>query len=442
MEVDSKKLFKNIKTFKNVANINILKCYKILFNIIGILKNIGSNLIILVLLFHLICIILFYMIFHKKIINIIKAIIFGIKNIRLLKERKKDKITKEAKLKDKKDVETIKNADKKNIISKINFRNASLKQKKKIKRKQKNNNLPIKKKINPISINITNVNQFNKKNIIIINKESKKENIINNRNKVKQLETNIKNGDSSLKVLNKENKEKIRKVKSIMKYNDEEMNKLEYIFAIKYDKRTFCQYYISLLKAKHNLIFSFFNKDDYNSNIIKINFFFIGFVIELTVNSLFFSDNTMHKIYDDEGTYNIEYRLPKSIYSFLISKVLSEFLKFLALSEKGILVFKQNKSAENIEQRAARLKNKIKIKFAIYFILTTIILLFCWYYISIFCAVYQNTQLLLISDGLISFGISLINPFGYYLVPGLFRIPSLKKKRPYLYLISKIVQLI
>ena len=405
MEVDSKKLFKNIKTFKNVANINILKCYKILFNIIGILKNIGSNLIILVLLFHLICIILFYMIFHKKIINIIKAIIFGIKNIRLLKERKKDKITKEAKLKDKKDVETIKNADKKNIISKINFRNASLKQKKKIKRKQKNNNL-------------------------------------NNRNKVKQLETNIKNGDSSLKVLNKENKEKIRKVKSIMKYNDEEMNKLEYIFAIKYDKRTFCQYYISLLKAKHNLIFSFFNKDDYNSNIIKINFFFIGFVIELTVNSLFFSDNTMHKIYDDEGTYNIEYRLRKSIYSFLISKVLSEFLKFLALSEKGILVFKQNKSAENIEQRAARLKNKIKIKFAIYFILTTIILLFCWYYISIFCAVYQNTQLLLISDGLISFGISLINPFGYYLVPGLFRIPSLKKKRPYLYLISKIVQLI
>ena len=62
-----------------------------------------------------------------------------------------------------------------------------------------------------------------------------------------------------------------------------------------------------------------------------------------------------------------------------------------------------------------------------------------------FCAIYVNTQLHLIKDTLISFGLSLLYPFGINLMPGIFRIPSLsnpKNKRSYLYSLSKIVQLI
>ena len=59
--------------------------------------------------------------------------------------------------------------------------------------------------------------------------------------------------------------------------------------------------------------------------------------------------------------------------------------------------------------------------------------------------IYKNTQLHLIKDTLISFGLSLIYPFGINLLPGLFRIPSLsdkKGKRKYIYAISKILQMI
>ena len=62
-----------------------------------------------------------------------------------------------------------------------------------------------------------------------------------------------------------------------------------------------------------------------------------------------------------------------------------------------------------------------------------------------FCAIYVNTQLHLIKDTLISFGLSLFYPFGINLIPGIFRIPSLfnhKNKRSYLYSLSKIVQMI
>ena len=62
-----------------------------------------------------------------------------------------------------------------------------------------------------------------------------------------------------------------------MNYNTGEMNDLSYNLALKNDKRTFCQYYNSLLKEKHILFFSFYNSDDYNSRIIKIDLFFIFF---------------------------------------------------------------------------------------------------------------------------------------------------------------------
>ena len=63
-------------------------------------------------------------------------------------------------------------------------------------------------------------------------------------------------------------------------YTDEEINGFSYDLAIKYDLRTYFQYYLSLVKRQHNLIFAFFYSNDYNSEIIKIDLFFIGFAIE------------------------------------------------------------------------------------------------------------------------------------------------------------------
>ena len=65
------------------------------------------------------------------------------------------------------------------------------------------------------------------------------------------------------------------------------------------------------------------------------------------------------------------------------------------------------------------------------------------YYIICFCGVYINTQIHLIKDTIISFGLSLIYPFGIYLIPGIFRIPALKAKKRdkiYMYKFSQIIQ--
>ena len=112
--------------------------------------------------------------------------------------------------------------------------------------------------------------------------------------------------------------------------------------AIKYDKRTYCIYYVSLIKTQHNLICALFNNNDYNCGIIKINLFFLQFTIEYTVNALFYNDDTMHKIYESKGDFDLETQLPIAVYSTIISTILNYPLNFLALSNDTIINFKQN----------------------------------------------------------------------------------------------------
>ena len=88
--------------------------------------------------------------------------------------------------------------------------------------------------------------------------------------------------------------------------------------------------------------------------------------------------------------------------------------------------------------------NKLKVKFGAFFFLSFIFLLIFLAYITCFCGIYKNTQIHLIKDTVIGFGLSLLYPFGICLIPGIFRIPALnakKKDSEYMYKFSKILQI-
>ena len=82
-----------------------------------------------------------------------------------------------------------------------------------------------------------------------------------------------------------------------MKYlNDDELNSLEFKFALKIDFRTYFQFYFSLLKQTHLIIFTFFVLNDYNLFLLKLSLFLISFSFFFCMNALFFNDDSMHKI--------------------------------------------------------------------------------------------------------------------------------------------------
>ena len=123
--------------------------------------------------------------------------------------------------------------------------------------------------------------------------------------------------------------------------------------------------------------------------------------------------------------------------------ILNTPINFLALSNDAIISFKQENTKYNIMKKARILTNKLIMTIFLYFVLSFLLLIFFWYYISMFCVIYRNTQIHLLKDTLMSVGLSLIMPFGINLLPGFFRMPALsnqKNKRKYLYNFSKFLQ--
>jgi hypothetical protein len=220
---------------------------------------------------------------------------------------------------------------------------------------------------------------------------------------------------------------------------DNEINGLDYEQAILIDFRSLCKSYWSLLKQTHIIIFTFITKDDYNLFFSKISLFLMSLALNIASNALFFTDGSMHKLYEDYGEFDFLYNLPQTIYSIIISSLFTTLFEFLSLSEDIISGFKEDMNMKHISLKKQKIIRCLIIKNIIFFILGLIILLFFWYYVSCFCAVYSNTQIPLMKDTFISYFTGMIYPFILILIPTIIRIPALESKNICLYKFSRIL---
>ena len=162
------------------------------------------------------------------------------------------------------------------------------------------------------------------------NKSLTKLKVINNYNNDVNTHDNI---DNNINIAN------IQDIKDLTIY---ELNNLSYQEALLIDKRDFIQYYFSLIRIKHPLLFSFIPLNDYNNLIIKMNLFILNFAICSAINALFFTKSTIHKIYKDKGKYDFGFFIGKIIISFLISHIIFVVIKYFILSERNIVNVKKS----------------------------------------------------------------------------------------------------
>ena len=312
-----------------------MKCYKTLFSKDGLIKNIGSYVLLFNIFIFLISIILFYKCGYNSLEDKMKEI-YSSKNdnkvntkikenlhIKETSDIKENKIKKNIKKNSKKDKNNKKNKNKKDKEKKGKI----------IKKKSKK----VKNKIiNPLNLDANNKDKSCSKVELKINK------FIVYTNKDDKRCKNIK-------------KDKIPK--KIINYNDYELNSFSYKTAILYDKRSCSAYYCSLIKYKHPIIFHLCILNDYNSMIIKIDLFCLSLSFYYFINTLFFDENTIHKIYEDQGIYNFIYLAPFISFSFIISHTLSLISKYIFLSERNLYEIKREENIENVYDKWKRLKN-------------------------------------------------------------------------------------
>ena len=390
----------NFTTKSQSSNMITMKCYYTLFTKSGLIKNIGSYILLFTILLILISGILFYKCGYHLLEDEIKEIM----NTKEENSKQGLNIIKTIEIPNKKGYNTTNNK-----IKKAKTKNGK---KKKIKKKK---NLKI-SQINKIQTIGNNSSEIPKS--------------------FAKLETNINEHKLHSKNIQ-------QNIQNSIIYTDYEMNSFSYKEAINYDKRSLCKYYISLIRIKQLFIFSFCPMKDYNSRIVKIDLFFLAFCIYCFINCLFFDEKTIHKIYEDEGSYNFVYLGPYSTYSFIISQTLFTFVKYFSLSDKNISEIKMEKSLDLSYDIRYKAEKCIKLKYTCFYILSILFLSFFWYYLSSFGAVYQNTQIYLIKNILISFAFSMLYPFVINLLPSILRIYSLNNKdNECIYKLSRIIQLV
>ena len=217
------------------------------------------------------------------------------------------------------------------------------------------------------------------------------------------------------------------KLYKTQKMDNFELNNLDYKEACEFDKRGCCKTYWSILMREHVVFFTFFVCNDYNLFYVKIERLFLLICTQMTVNGLFFVHESMYKKNMQSEDFTFVQKIPQILFTLVANHIIEVILCYLSMTDTHVYQIKALPKDEKIGEKVLDIMDCMKRKLTGFFVLTFLLFLFYWYFISAFCAVYQNTQVIFLRDSGISILTSYIEPFIIYGVTALLRIISLAR---------------
>ena len=312
----AKTLYTSFYDVLKYSNYKVLFCYKLAFRLINFEINKGCIIICIFFVIYLVFVIISITKGIKELkLEIAKYIFIEKNQIKINNVPFENKYTNtNAKLKPENKRKTANNLifDGKVILGKTNTTEVNWKgSKRKYRKSTKSVSFPPRKSSNNI----------------LVYKDNTEEKIIK---KNKRVTLNvIDQGFSKRKILPEPLPDKEE-----TKFDNYELNDLEYELAVKLDKRNFVNIYWTILKREQIIIFTFFTRNDHN--LVFLKFVRLIFLVstDMAFNMFFFYDETMHKMYLDYGKYNFIQQIPQILYSTIASQIIDVFLCFLSLTDK------------------------------------------------------------------------------------------------------------
>ena len=415
------------------SNYEVIVCYNQVFDFKKLKVNYG-NYIILVMIFALVVIFIHYIIYGKK--SIMKFIV----------------------------INNIYSSETQTIFSM---------DKKKFKKPKHNTHSPPRKRnesaksVNPISINPISISisgpvktnetkenikkiQLSKSKKLLSQVSSQKIPIKNNYTSVPldtlgdislantNTATNIittKRGTADFLIGGTVRKKSPPKKLSLLDYNE-----MPYETALLIDHRTFWVMYRELVISKQILLCLTLDQKVLLKQI-KFSVFVVGTGMDFFFNALFYSDDYITRDYHLEGEMEFLLELPKSILSYVATALFLYFLEYLT-SSKFLLMLINSRIKEKVFSQCNSFIRILRCKIKVYMSIGSLLMIFFWYYVSAFCAVFQNSQIKWIESTFISFGISMVAPFFTCLLVAVIRMLGLKWRSKAWFKISNFILLL
>ena len=430
-------------------NIEILMCFKDVFDFNYLKKNAGGFIAMILFIIHTIFIIYFYSVTKEKITRYIYSLTEKYIS-HIIKTEKIDKTNSSIIKKNK----TIKNPPKKKknkIMKKSKFKpkdknngnSANDKNEKGSKEKGKNN-------ICLIDIKVLNLKTLKSSKSLI--KKTKAHTLYNSRSTTK-LNKQIK----KTKTYKLNTKRNIRKIENslekpdfnflkedidIEKFLEPSYETMDYDDVVEEDKRTFCQYFIAKITDNQMIINSFFIEEYTKPRSIKIPLFIVGVDLFFLTNALFYSDSTISEIYnsteEETALTFISRSIDRFIYTTIIGNIATYFINFFFVNETKIrkILLKKKNDILSLRYEMAEILKSIFKRIKALIILNYIILILSWYYLSCFSNVYPNLRNEWIISSLIITMIFQVLPFIFTFIESCIRFMSIKYESEKLFRLS------
>ena len=388
-------------------------------------------------------------------INLTIFFIFGIRKLKYIiydnipSKQKLKAIIKEQKMKRKKSLKiekslvfepSKKNKNKTKKIKPMSFHKLN----NSFKKSDFSRNSQVEKRVDNINKIIGSVEILRAQNDLRKKKKKKRKTIIKNKEnaidtphikkvKKKKIKNRIKNKRGELKI--------DLEFKHLIIYNNsvekDEINDVPYTQALRLDKRNIFSIFISMFKSEVDLLSIIFLRHKYSHLSIHIPIYLLELLIDLAFNFFLYSDDCVSEKYHNGGlektTVILVSLLSNTITSFLIYVIskLTTYYESLDLIINEVIV------KLNYLRNTFVFIKRTKIFLGIFFAIQLILNILMSYYIIIFCVVYHNTQVSVMTNYFVGAVESSFLSLAYSMVFSSLRYLSLKIKSKYLYNTSK-----
>ena len=410
-----------LKELNNVFSFNILKCTKFAFNSDSIFSN-NSFIFLMIPTVQLFTSIIYLIFGMKKILNFISCVVSN--------PPKKD--DEEEKKDENKNNEQKQEEEKKNN---------------EISEKNEIDNNEIIKNFSKKSTNSTTkiIDLSSNQSIDTSFDESKRTISRNFYNKTTDSSrTNISQFplNNNSKILKKEKKiNKNNYIESIK--NDENIlyNKMKYSNAIKYDKRSFCDFYLNQIKERQTIYYTFIKKNNpLDQTSIKIMVFISELSLCFLSNGILMNEKYIYNNYNSKNK-NIDYFFKNGwlrIFISILIVILFDFLfNLLNIPKKKMIIHIKTKSdKKKLHDKLLEKYNMLKYCNLIFIIINLLIMIFLLIFMITFNYVYNYSSIDLLLGSLITWFFIQILPFLGVLIVSTLRYVGIKSKCKLLFKIS------
>ena len=217
-----------------------------------------------------------------------------------------------------------------------------------------------------------------------------------------------------------------------------ELNEATYDQAMRLDTRPIHHIFLYVLANKIDIIDMLFYFNPYVHLSISITLYIFSILLDVTLNCFLYTDDAVSEKYHNNGHLETATSLLLSFMSNIFSSIICYIVETLSnYSDAFEIIINESYKKKVYYRNMIKFKKLLKIKVTFLFVVIFILCILMTYYISIFCTIYQTTQINIMINYLYGVLESFAISVGISLIITMLRYFSIKYKKRDLYYTSR-----